>query len=399
MKLDFNRRHSTYAVYAALVLMAAVTYYLMLSRLPSFLDWMGGLIKPILPIVYGFGLAYLLNPVMLYFERQLGKLSCFARLKPQRFRSLTVFLTMAFAFATLFVFSLIVLPQVIANVARLGTQLSNYMAMADRLVDWVFSTIPEGMIPQSYLDQLANTLGSSLQSLLGWISTSIPVWIGFLWQLSSGVISAFVAVVICIYLLASKEKFLAHLRKILYAFLPARPVRRLTQIAQVANGMFSRFITGKIIDSMIIGVLCFAGLSVLGMPNVILVSFIVGVTNVLPYFGPFIGAAPGFLLIAIIDPLKGVFFLLFILVLQQVDGNIIGPMILGDSTGLSAFWVVFAILFFGGAFGIFGMFIGVPTFAVIYYLIKEASAARLAAKGMPTDTAYYLTPLDQKPNE
>ena len=160
--------------------------------------------------------------------------------------------------------------------------------------------------------------------------------------------------------------------------------------------MFGGFITGKIIDSTIIGLLCFLGLSVMQMPNAVLVSFIVGVTNVIPYFGPFIGAVPGLILIAIMSPVQGLFFLLFILVLQQIDGNIIGPMILGDSIGLSAFWVIFSILLFGGLFGIPGMFIGVPTFGVIYVLIKETAIERLNDKGMSADTADYLEPIDKR---
>ena len=132
----------------------------------------------------------------------------------------------------------------------------------------------------------------------------------------------------------------------------------------------------------------------MNMPNVVLVSFIVGVTNVLPYFGPFIGAVPGFILVAIVSPVQGLIFLLFILVLQQIDGNIIGPMILGDSIGLSAFWVVFAILFFGGVFGILGMFIGVPTFGVIYALIKEEAADRLKEKNLSMSTEDYIDPID-----
>ena len=156
-----------------------------------------------------------------------------------------------------------------------------------------------------------------------------------------------------------------------------------------SNEIFGGFIIGKIIDSAIIGVLCFIGLSLLDMPYTMLVSVIVGVTNVIPFFGPYIGAIPSAILILLSDPRMGIYFIIFILCLQQLDGNIIGPKILGDSTGLSAFWVVFSILLGGGLFGFLGMILGVPTFAVIYYIVNMIVNNRLERKKLPTNTDCY----------
>ena len=156
------------------------------------------------------------------------------------------------------------------------------------------------------------------------------------------------------------------------------------QIGGKSNEIFGGFIIGKIIDSLIIGVICFIGLSILNMPYTMLVSVIVGVTNVIPFFGPYIGAIPSTILIALEDPMKGVYFLIFILVLQQFDGNILGPKILGNTTNLSSFWVLFAILLFGGVFGIVGMVIGVPVFAFIYQLIREWVLDRLEEQKLQT---------------
>ena len=166
-----------------------------------------------------------------------------------------------------------------------------------------------------------------------------------------------------------------------------------------SNAIFCGFISGKILDSAIIGVLCFIGCSVLQMPYTVLVSFIVGVTNVIPYFGPFIGAIPSIFIIMIADPLKSLVFAVFVLILQQLDGNIIGPKILGDSTGLSAFWVIFAVTFFGGLFGFVGMLIGVPTFAVIYALVRNFAEFKLGKKGLKTQTPDFASqenPIFQK---
>ena len=160
-------------------------------------------------------------------------------------------------------------------------------------------------------------------------------------------------------------------------------------ITRKSNEIFGGFIIGKIIDSAIIGVLCFIGITILDMPYILLVSVIVGVTNVIPFFGPYIGAIPSTILIALADPLKGLYFLIFIIALQQLDGNVIGPKILGNSTGLSAFWVVFSILLGGGLFGFIGMIIGVPTFAVIYYIVKMVVEEKLKKKKLPPDTEHY----------
>lgn len=399
MKFEWNRKQTTTAVYALLVLMIAIPYYLALAHLPVVWTVVRNLFHPILPMVYGFVIAYLLNPIMVETETLLGRAKFYGKLKPKRQRALSLLLTYLLSIAVLVVFVLIVLPLVASNVAAMYGQLQNYVGAAETFVNELLERIPQDLIPQEYVDQLTQLAGSSIQKLINWMATSAPKAIGLIWQLGSGLIATFLAVVVSIYLLFAKERFIAQLRKILCAFLPKKSVRRLVMVTRTTHMMFGRFITGKVIDSIIIGILCFVGLSIMQMPNAVLVSFIVGITNVLPYFGPFIGAVPGFILIAVISPVQGLIFLIFILVLQQIDGNIIGPMILGDSTGLSAFWVVFAILFFGGIFGVAGMFIGVPTFGVIYALLKDSITERLAEKGMPIHTEDYIAPLELHDND
>ena len=195
---------------------------------------------------------------------------------------------------------------------------------------------------------------------------------------------------VSVYALYGKEEFLAQGRKIIYAVMSPKRANLTLHICRKTNTIFGGFIIGKIIDSAIIGVLCFIGVSVLKMPYALLVSVFVGVTNVIPYFGPFIGAIPCAILILIVDPLKGLYFIIFIFLLQQLDGNLIGPTILGDSTGLSAFWVLFSILVFGGLFGVVGMIVGVPTFAVFYYVMNLFLRHKLEKKNLPIDTELYM---------
>ena len=200
---------------------------------------------------------------------------------------------------------------------------------------------------------------------------------------------AVIGVIVSVYILFGKETFINQSKKATYAIFPTERANLLIHIAVKTNEIFGGFIIGKIIDSIIIGILCFIGTSLLNMPYAMLVSVIVGMTNVIPFFGPYIGAIPSAVLIALADPMKGVYFLIFILLLQQFDGNILGPKILGNSTGLSAFWVIVSILLGGGLFGILGMLFGVPAFAVIYYIVKLFLDNQLEKKKLPTESECY----------
>ena len=396
MKINWNRKYTTISVYAFIVCAAAIIFYLVFSDLPAFGRVIARTVEPVLPIVYGFAVAYLINPIMVTIENWLSKLEGYRKLKPKRRRTVSLILTYLLSITVLVVMLLIVLPKVAVNITNMYGQLQYYVSLAERSVTYMLDHIPPDLLSQDYVNQITDYAGNGIQQLINWMASSAPMLVGMIWELSSGIITAFVAVIVSIYLLFAKERFMAQLRKTMFAFFPDDKVRRAAYIIRTAHSMFGGFITGKIIDSIIIGLLCFVGLSVMNMPNAVLVSFIVGVTNVLPYFGPFIGAVPGFILIAIISPVQGLIFLVFVLVLQQIDGNIIGPMILGDSIGLSAFWVVFAILFFGGIFGIPGMFIGVPTFGVIYALIREAVIEKLNQRGLSADTADYINPIESE---
>lgn len=203
-----------------------------------------------------------------------------------------------------------------------------------------------------------------------------------LWNLVIGLI-------ISIYLLASKERLIGQTKKMTYAFLDIRYANGIIEDTRLIDRTFGGFISGKILDSVIIGILCFFCVSFMKLPYPMLISVIIGVTNVIPFFGPFIGAIPCGLLILMVNPLQCLYFILFIWILQQFDGNFLGPKILGDSTGLSGFWVIFSITIFSGLMGVPGMILGVPIFAVLYALLKRRINRNLQRKGMPTETAAY----------
>ena len=199
-----------------------------------------------------------------------------------------------------------------------------------------------------------------------------------------------IGIIISIYLMSSKELFSGQSKKIAYALFEENKANHLIRNMRFVHKTFIGFLSGKIVDSIIIGILCFLGTSFLEIPYAILVSVIVGVTNIIPFFGPYLGAIPCAILILMISPIHCLYFVIFIIILQQIDGNIIGPKILGNSTGISSFWVIFAITIFGGLFGIPGMVIGVPVFAIIYAGFRSYFHRMLRKKGLPTDTSVYI---------
>ena len=234
----------------------------------------------------------------------------------------------------------------------------------------------------------------SVNSTLNWLQTTF-------WPVASGVSSmmlevlyflkdALIAVIVSVYLLVRKDTFAAQSKKIVYSIFRTKHADMVVEETRNAYRILSGFIIGKLIDSLIIGVICFMGCSVLRFPYPALVATVVGVTNIIPFFGPFIGAIPCFLLILLVDPVKSLYFLLFIFILQQFDGNILGPKILGDSTGLDAFWVLFSILLFGGLFGFTGMVLGVPVFAMIYSILNRLVRTGLTRRGLPVETGEYI---------
>jgi predicted PurR-regulated permease PerM len=277
---------------------------------------------------------------------------------------------------------------------------------ANNLVNWVSDFLQGDSelakeisdIIESTSDKLRTFLQNDVLSQVQTYAASIAsgaIYVG------KFLLNILIGLIVSVYLMASKEKFAGQSKKIVYAIF--KPVRAnvIVETARKSNEIFSGFISGKLLDSAIIGVIAYVVLAIMKMPDTILVAVIIGVTNIIPFFGPFIGAIPSFIIIVLQNPIQGLYFLIFVIVLQQVDGNIIGPKILGNSTGLSPFWVVFAILLFGGLWGFPGMVLGVPTMAVIYYIIKKVMEYFLRKRGLKEDTASYveLVKVDKDSNE
>ena len=354
----------------------------------------GKMLNILTPVLYGMFIAYLLAPVVNAFERRLPDWMCRVpegKLRSPVARAVSLLLTMALVFVVVYMLMSILLPQLYKSVLVLVGNAENYY-------NTVYHWINDLLVNNPSLEQwVSQRLDASYENLIKWATDkAMPQAQQLLVSVTGGVVSVVVfaknlvvGLIVSAYLLAAKENCAAGSRRLVYALLPEKTAAWVLRGAYRADAIFSGFVRGKLLDSLIIGVICFCFASWFRFPYAPLVSVVVGVTNVIPYFGPFLGAIPSAFLILLVDPMKCLYFVLFILVLQQVDGNIIGPRILGDSTGLSSFWVIVAILVGGGFFGLPGMFFGVPTFACIATAVNSYAAYRLRKKDMPADTAAY----------
>ena len=350
------------------VVLIGITFYLAMSNL----DLVHGALKTVMdvlaPFIWGFVIAYLLDAPVRWFEQKLGGR-----------RILSILISYLLAVAVLVLLLSFVIPQLVQSVTMLINNASGYLDNLNGVVNnWGNRLNIDPEVTSGMLVSYADLMNQATQLA----TRFMPEILNYGMAVGNGVVSALTALIASVYMLMDKHKLLGQLHKITYAFLPLPKARRVLTVCSHANQVFSGFITGKIIDSAIIGVICFVGMSVLGMPFTLLISVIVGVTNVIPFFGPFIGAIPSVMILLMASPIDAIKFAIFVLALQQFDGNILGPKILGDSTGLSAIWVLVAIIVGGGLFGFAGMVVGVPTFAVLYSLTSDFLADRLKAKGI-----------------
>ncbi len=388
-KIDWNNKYTTIAVYVFLVVAACLLFYAAVDQFDVIWEFFRTIVRYLLPFIYGFVLAYILSPLVRRMEAPLRKSG---RLSLKACRGLAMAGSYLLVAAALSIFGMVVLPVLVESAAQLVGNVRFYTERLNELINQLITYIPDETLSK----EVQTALTQVFNLLYEFIATFLTQVVSVATKIASSVIEVVMGVIISVYMLSDKEKLIAQLKKILSAFLPKRVMDEVLRVAHDSNQKFSGFITGKIIDSTIIGIICALGMLFFKMPFVALVSLIVGITNVIPYFGPFIGAVPGVILVLIGgDITQAILFGVFILALQQFDGNILGPAILGQSTGLSAMWVVFAILLFGGLYGFVGMLIGVPLLAVMFGVLRSIVNGLLRRKGMSTDARDYAS--DQHP--
>ena len=360
-----------------MVVAGGVLLYLALSNVKAVSNAISDFFSVLSPFIAGIALAYLLNIPMRFFEEKV-----FKRFRKKRILSILVTYLLALFISVLLLG--MIAPQLIASITTFVGNIQLYFDNINQLIGWVGEAMN---LEQETVDVVMVSYKDMLNQVVTYIRGVLPEILSMTMRIGTGIISALTALIASIYMLAGKQKLMWQCRRMVYAVLPKRHADTLMRLGRLSNDMFSGFIGGKIIDSTIIGVICFAFMSLMNlgpikMPYALLISVIIGVTNIIPFFGPFIGAIPSALILLMVNPWSALWFVVFVIVLQQFDGNYLGPKILGDSTGLPAMWVLVSIVVGGGLFGFAGMLLGVPTAAVLYTLTSDFVENRLAQKGL-----------------
>lgn len=399
MKYHWDKKYLYWGVTAISVISISILVFYGVFHIEEIKHTINRWIIVLMPIIYGLVIAYMLSPVVNYLENRVFKPFFYEKCRVEknkksrkRIRALAIFITITFAILFLFGFFYLLIPQLFVSISNLITSFPQIYENFINSVEEIFMNNP------NLESDVIGYLDTASEYIEKFLNTQILPQINQIFiQLSSGVLSfigviknLFIGIIVSIYVMSSKELFAAQAKKFVYAILKPYRANILIKNVRLTNDMFSGFISGTLLDSCIIGFLCFIATNLMNMPFAILISVIIGVTNVIPFFGPYIGGIPSAILILLVDPIKCVYFVIFIMLMQTIDGNILAPKILGHSTGLSSFWVIVAILIGGGIFGILGMFIGVPIFAVIYALIKAFINRTLIAHNLPFRTSDYF---------
>lgn len=390
---DRNPKHEYLfkGITAFLVIAACVLFAFLIFKISAILRVIGKIFSVLEPIVFGLVIAYLVNPMVNFFDKHISKITLHrAKNKKTALRVadfVSVIISILIFTGIIVGLFWLVIPQLIDSITDF---VKTFPKKLDSINAWSDSFLKENKNLKSVFDSVVSYEKNWLSNdLSGFVSNAAGSLASGVWSVVNFFKNFLLGLIFAIYLLCNKEKMLNQSKKMMFALFSDKTVGRILSWLSKSHKVFSGFINGKLLDSLIIGVLCFIGTLIMGTPYYMLVSVIIGVTNIIPVFGPYIGGIPCVILVAITNPLKGLYFALFIIFLQMLDGNFIGPKILGDKTGLSNFWVMFAIVVGGGLFGVIGMLVGVPAFAVIYYAFTLFVNYRLKKKNMSTNSNDY----------
>lgn len=378
MKIRFTKEMKEKIVVGMIIATFSLLLYYVLTNLETVSSSMKSFSTVMFPFVFGFSLAFLLNPVMMFFENKVFKN---VKMKQKAKRLISMFIALFIALVVVSFLIMMIVPAIIESVTDLLSHSEEYIASFSIYVAELFErfNLDSSMVEAS-IGQFVGE-GNALVAKFGtFFSEMIPKLISTSYGLVRTLLNVLFGICAAMYLLMDKELFLGMVNKANYALFPQHVARYFKSLGTVVRDVFYDFIVGKAIDSFIIGILCYIGLLFLDIEYPILFSVIVGFTNMIPIFGPFIGAIPGGIILLVINPIHSITFCLFILALQQFDGNVLGPIVLGDKLGLPSFFILFSVTLGGALFGVVGMFIGVPTFAVLYYGISGFMEMRISEK-------------------
>ena len=396
-RFRWDKKYLYWGITAFCVIACAILFYMALNYLDMVKQGITTLFRILSPFIWGLVIVYLLLPLVRFLQRKAFGPVCeklFAK-KPGRGKSLAR--ALAVVFAEIFMLAIItglfflIIPQLYSSIETIVVNSPTYI---DSLTTWatkMLTNYPE------ISDYVTGLLGDVNTDIISWLQTTILPKLGsFLSNVSTGVryvvtgvYNLVIGIIVSIYILSNIEGFTASAKRMIYSIMSVDTARKFLNGLRFTDRTFNGFLMGKLLDSAIIGLICYIVCAVLNMPYALLVSVLVGVTNIIPFFGPLIGAIPSSIIILMVDPFKCLIFIIFIILLQQLDGNIIGPKILGSTVGINGFWVMFSIIFGAGLFGFWGMLLGVPVFVVIYTVVNESIARKLRRSDLPVEADEY----------
>ena len=388
MRLYSNKKYNTIAVYAIIVIAISMLMVVAIFKFSTISKVLGNIISILMPVFLGLAIAFLLNPLLNAIEKLLRRY-VIKKPHPKLIRGISVTFTSLFFVAVVGGLLYIVIP---AFADSISSMINNISDVYTKLYAWSAKLLSDNPKVEQFVNEKIDSFSANLNSLIEQVQPMLGNALSGVWSVINFLKNFVLGFIVSIYILISKETLQAQFKKLFVATFKRSTCESIFKIASMSNKTFGNFLTGKIIDSLIIGILCFFGCWILKIPYYVLIAVIVGVTNIIPYFGPFIGAIPSAALVLLVEPKKCIVFVIFILILQQFDGNILGPKILGGTTGLPTFWVLVALFVGGGLFGAAGLLLAVPACSVVYDLLREHTANRLRGKNLPTDTQAYTVP-------
>ena len=354
---------------------ACIALYLTLNNLGYFLGKIGVFIGIVSPFAGGIVIAYVLDPMVKFFYTKLFK-------EKKKTRGFAILLAYLVAILLLVLLAWLVIPQIVDSIAMLFTNFPSYIQSVQDMLGMAQERFG---VDLSSATKVRDDSEAMVKEIYSMASAAMPQIVASIGSVASNFVAIFTSIAASIYMLADKEHLLHQLRTLAHAFLPEKAAENTLRICHYANVNFTGFFVGKIIDSAIIGVITFVAMAILRLDFALLISVFIGITNIIPVFGPFIGAIPSIFILLLVDPIQAVIFGVLILVIQQVDGNFIGPKILGSSIGISALWILFSIVVGGDLFGLVGMVVGVPLFATFYGLAREFVHYMLDKRGLDSE--------------
>ena len=387
MKLLSNKKYNVILKYVLIAIVITLLLVVTIFQWGTVKNVWSGFLKIFEPIIWGAVIAFIMNPIMMSTEKFLGRFIFRKKPHPKLSRIIGVVVATLVFIAVILAIILSVIPEIMSNIPGIYDGLVNDLLPGVK--KWADKVLDDNPSINSIVSSELSDISTGLQQLFATIVPQLNNLLTSVLSFANSVKNFIFGIIFAIYFLLSKESLQAQAKKVLVANFREDTYRWIFNFTSNTNNALLNFIYGKIIDSIIIGLLCCIGMIIFRMPYVMIISIIIGITNIIPIFGPFIGAIPGTVLVLIAEPRKAIWFIIFVIALQQLDGNIIGPRILGSRVGLSPFWMLFSIIIFGSMFGIAGMIIGVPLFAVAYDLIGSYIDSKLEQKNMPTDNSYY----------